>query len=360
MNAFNSRTLTMLSFLTALVVSAAVQADPLPGRDQLKFGQDPMLNTTIADPNGTVGIYHGHDELSTLYSSTIPGSIMTEYSGTAMADDFADKFSSPVLHVKWWGSYLDNFTNPSKPIDKFLIAFESDIPANQNPLGNFSTPGTVLSSQIVKRGPLAPGSGTFTENLALGLPAPNEDIYEYNAELHLGKEFFQQPDTVYWLKIAALVDVDPNDPIPPVRWGWHNRDYTAINPQAAAVTPPVLPGERDERIELGLPQFPTPVWHFQDDSVSADTRIGVDPTMPNMPLFVQQFNYKPQFYVDGLDGPGPVIAADGSVLVPGISAFSKDLAFHLYTYAVPEPSSCVLVLFGVMGVGWRAARRRST
>jgi hypothetical protein len=49
-----------------------------------------------------------------------------------MADDFADKFSSPVVHVKWWGSYLNKFTTPNFPVDKFLISFESDIPAAPN------------------------------------------------------------------------------------------------------------------------------------------------------------------------------------------------------------------------------------
>jgi hypothetical protein len=335
----------------ALLSATQVLADPLPLRDQLKFSQQPMVNTPIPNPNGTVGIYHGHDELSTLYSQVPIGTPFRDYSGIAMADDFADAFSSPVLHVKWWGSYMNNTLNANNAVNKFLIAFESDIPANQNPVGPFSTPGQVLSSQIVNAGPLSPGSGTFTEKLIQSVPAPGEDIYEYNAELHLGKEFFQQPETVYWLKIAALVDVVPGTT--PVQWGWHNRDYTVIDPLAAAVTPPVLPGERDERIELGLPTYPTPVWHFQDDSVSAQTRIGVDSMMPNMPVFVQQFGYVPQHYVDGLDGPGPILATDGTVLQPGIGAFSKDLAFQLFTYTIPEPSTCLLMTCSVAGILFR-------
>lgn len=341
-----------MALAVVLITSAPVLADPLLGRDQLKFSQEPMVNTTIPGPNGTVGIYHGHDELSTLYSSAPVGSPFTDYSGIAMADDFADAFNSPVLHVRWWGSYMNNTLTANNAVQKFLIAFESDIPADQNPAGNFSTPGQVLSSQIVNAGPLSPGSGTFTETLKLDLPAPGEDIYEYNAELHLGKEFFQKPETVYWLKIAALVDVT-NPTTPPVRWGWHNRDYTIMDPLAAAVTPPVLPGERDERIELGIP-YPTPVWHFQDDSVSAQTRIGVDAMMPNMPVFVQQFDYTPQRYQPGFDGPGAIPLPDGTVL-PGIGAFSKDLAFQLFTYAIPEPNSCVLFALGLMGF---VARRR--
>ena len=349
----NQQLATFHPFLVAVLLAtgfvANLNADPIFGRDQLKFSQKPMVNTTIPGPNGVPGgVYHGHDELSTLYSSAPVGSTLTDYSGIAMADDFADAFDSPVLHVKWWGSYLKNSLNPNAPINKFLIAFESDVPADQNPLGPFSTPGTVLSSQIVNRGMLSPGSGTFTETLLLDLPVPGEDIYEYNAELHLGKEFFQKPETVYWLKIAALVDIDPNSTTPLVEWGWHNRDYTLVDPLALAVTPPVAPGERDERIELGV-AYPTPVWHFQDDSVSAQTRIAVSSQMPNMPLFVNQFDYIPQKYVDGLDGPAAIIGADGTVK-PGIGVFSKDLAFELYTYPIPEPSSCLLLLVGLVGL----------
>ncbi len=350
MNAKSNRHLMnyLLSVALLSTVVSKANADPLPGRDLLKFSQQPMINTPIPNPNGTVGIYHGHDELSTLYNSAPIGTPIVDYSGIAMADDFADAFSSPVLHVKWWGSYMNNTLNANNAVNKFLIAFESDIPANQNPAGNFSTPGQVLSSQIVTAGPLSPGSGTFSEKLVLSVPAPGEDIYEYNAELHLGKEFFQKPETVYWLKIAALVDVVPGTT--PLQWGWHNRDYTVIDPLAAAVTPPVLPGERDERIELGA-SYPTPVWHFQDDSVSAQTRIGVDATMPNMPLFVQQFGYIPQHYVNGLDGPGPVVATDGTILQSGIGQFSKDLAFELYTYnTVPEPTTCMLLACGMAAV----------
>ncbi|MEX2091643.1 MAG: hypothetical protein WD971_03150, partial [Pirellulales bacterium] len=222
---FASLKMLFAAALLAASFAAVATADPILGRDRLKFAQEPMVNTTIPGPNGP-GVYHGHDELSTLYSSAPVGIPVTDYSGVAMADDFADAFNSPVLHVKWWGSYLNNSQNPSSPVNKFLIAFESDVPASQNPVGPFSTPGTVLSSQIVNRGMLAPGSGTFSEKLLLGLPAPGEDIYEYNAELHLGKEFFQKPETVYWLKIAALFDVDPNNSAPPEQWRWHNRDNT--------------------------------------------------------------------------------------------------------------------------------------
>ncbi len=328
--------------------ATTASADPLPGQIA-KFQQLPMVQTEVE------GItYFGHDELSTLYAVN-PGADIVSYEGLAMADDFADRFATPVVHVRWWGSYLGNSLNPDAPVDRFLIAFESDVPAEQNPAG-FSHPGEVLSSQIVNRGPLSPGSGTFTEKLILDLPEPGEDIYEYNAELHLGKEFAQKPETVYWLKIAALVD----DSSQSTRWGWHNRDYTVVNPEAIAVTPPIAPGERDERLELGI-GYPTPVWHFQDDSVSAETRVVVDEfNMPDMPLFVQQNpqSYEPQRYFGGLDGPPTVVDATGMIRF-GIDQFSKDLAFEIYT--VPEPSALGLALLGLVAlIGFRRRRRTAS
>jgi hypothetical protein len=301
-------TMLMAAMVLAMLATPATYADPLPGKI-LKFVQDPMVATPVDG-----AIYFGHDEESTLYDMTGIG----QYQGFAMADDFADEFDTPVVHVRWWGSYLGNqFTTP---ISKFLIAFESDQPVNA--ANNFSHPKDLLLAQVVTAGPLAPASGTFTEAFVFSPPAGvGEDLYEYNAELKL--PFNQHPGTVYWLKIAALVD-SPNDT---VRWGWHNRDYTIMDPLAS---PAVFPGEFIEGVTAG----DTPVWHFQDDAVSAETFLSIN---ADGILNVDQTNYIPQHYVDGVDGPA------ASVTFPGISQFSKDLGFELYT--IPEPAS--VALFGL-------------
>jgi hypothetical protein len=337
--------LTALVCLSILATSQAV-ADPLDGRDILKFSQQPMDNTPITSPNGVTQRFWGHDELSTAYS-TVGATGPTPYRGTFMADDFADEFNSPVVHVKWWGSYLNNFVSPAFPIDKFLISFESDVPAGPN--NPFSHPGQPLLNQIVKRGPLSPGSGTFTEQpISGGGPPLGETLYEYNAELHLGKEFFQKADTVYWLKIVALVDLPPGiiiDPSQPPtfvpRWGWHNRDYTIMDP-LASTAPAVAPGEHIDGF-LGPAPGGTPVWHFQDDAVTG--HIVVDhlsvPMGDVMPR-IDQAGYQPTRYLAGADGP------------PAIEQFSKDLAFELYT--VPEPATCALTLMGLAGIALRRRR----
>src|SRR5262245_49221695 len=76
--------------------TAVAHADPLPGRDRLKFQQKPLDNLSLI---AGAAPFFGHDELSTATNTgpTVP------YQGVAMADDFADKFSTPVVHVSWWG-----------------------------------------------------------------------------------------------------------------------------------------------------------------------------------------------------------------------------------------------------------------
>jgi hypothetical protein len=326
------------------------QADPLPGRDLLKFSQKPMINTTVVDPNGTPGTYFGHDELSTAYGfPNAANNVIPFYQGRFIADDFADNLTSPIVHLKWWGSYAHDIIDPNMPVNKFLISFESDMPAGPAP--SFSHPDQPLLNQVVTRGPLAPGSGTFTEKLIRGPdPILGESLYEYNAELHLGKDFPEKQDTVYWLKIAALVDVPAGITFPTnqpptfvTQWGWHNRDYTMQNPLASAV---VVPGEKDQGPFGGVP-----VWHFQDNAVSGDVRI--DPLGPGglvMPTIFQPVaNMAPEHYLDGIDGPG----MPGTV---GIGQFSKDLAFEIYTI-VPEPTSCLLMLVGLAGITLRRNTR---
>src|SRR5262249_45145801 len=130
-------------------------------------------------------------------------------------------------------------------VKQFLISFESDVSATDptNTTGH-SHPGVPLLNQIVTRGPLMPGSGTFTETSIPTPPPPPgptapETLYQYNAELNLGKEFLEHPDTVYWLKIVALVNPQQDGDL---RWGWHDRDWSIPDPLASS-KPAVDPGE---------------------------------------------------------------------------------------------------------------------
>ena len=333
-------------------ICGRVMADPLQG-EILKFQNLPLTGgVSVLNPyagpylntNGfpiptaaTVGApFPGHDEASTAYSTT---AAPTTWNGQYMADDFADKFTTPVVHVRWWGSYMNGQPPAGGGVHEFLISFESDVPASGTGT-NFvpSHPGSPLLNQIVTLGALLPGSGTFTEALVPGAtPNPTDGpLYQYNAELNLGKSFQEVPNTVYWLKIVALADPTQANLV----WGWHDRDWSIAN--ALASVPPAPPGVSPGEGVIGALPSGGSVHHFQDDAVSGSVLItpGSSSIMP----IVQQTGFTPHNYIDGIDGP------------TGIAQFSKDLAFELYT--VPEPASVLLFSLGALTLAATLARRR--
>lgn len=352
-------TANLLGLLAVLAATSIASADPLPGRDLTKFSQKPMNATSIVNTTGTVSVYGGHDELSTAYGIGTAAQPPVDYQGRFMADDFADNLSSPIVHVKWWGSYHQDVINPNMPVNRFLISFENDVPAGPAP--SFSRPTDVgnFNQTVLRSNVLTPGSGTFTEKVIRGKdPVVGESLYEYNAELNLGKSFAELKDTVYWLKIVAMVDIPAafpqpfsvvNPPPNATQWGWHNRDYTIQNLLAS---PNVTPGEQ----QVGTVPGGAPIWHFQDDAVTGDVRI-----LPNsaaggllMPLVFQpDVNMQPTNYLNLADGPGPIPGTNW----PGIGTFSKDLAFEIYT-VVPEPATAGLMGVALAAIGLRRKRAR--
>jgi len=337
-----SKTTSIAVLLGVMVLWVGpVFADPLPGQF-MKFQQLPLDGKTITTSDGKTDTYWGHDELSTAWSTYISdptgGVKFAGYVGQFMADDFADRANTPVVHVRWWGSYLRN--EIIQPVDKFLIAFETDVPAAAGGT-SFSHPGSVLLSQIVTKGLLAPGSGTYTEKLITPTPPAPEALYEYNAELRI--PFNQFPCEIYWLKIVALVDVPPGvEPgtAPVTEWGWHNRDWTEKDPLACTPADGVFRGEHDQGPLGGDASMP--IWHFQDDAVTGLVGLPA-PVDPVFPAVVQDpATFVPTHYIDLIDGPD------------GIGAYSKDLAFELYT--IPEPGTLLLLAFGGLAA---VLRRRS-
>ena len=348
-----SKCLAVIGILS--IIAGRALADPWPD-EALKFYQMPLNNgftPYLAPPPPTypptpgpaygsvpsAAFFPGHDELSTAWR-TNPN---TPWSGEYMADDFADYANTPVTHVRWWGSYLQEQQHSGPPVQKFLISFEHNVPASTGPTGqiipshpDFTHPGNLHQIVTLVPGITPPPAGTFTEK---PIPTPGgapEGLYEYNAELNFQKWFPEQaasPGTnnVYWLKIVALVD---EQEVGHLQWGWHNRDWSI--PDTLAAKPGDTPdgAERNLSIELGIPG--PPVWHFEDDAVLGGITVSPNPTMPPFMPDVTQNGFAPQHYVPPLDGPSI------------IGNYSKDLAFELYT-RIPEPTSMCLLAVGLIG-----------
>jgi len=304
--------------ITLVIASVRpAQADPLPG-EVLKFYQTPLDNgATNLPPGGSLppgsipALWPGHDELSTAYFNA-SGNF---YQGQYMADDFCDYKSTPIVHVMWWGSYMNGMSGTH--VKQFLIVFETDVPATGN---TNSHPGSVILAQVVSLGALAPHSGTYTETpvpIPAGPPNPDGNLYKYNAELATPAP--ESSNVVEWIKIVALVDTNRDGLI---QWGWHNRDYGVEDP-LACMPPTLVPGE----FNSGGPT--APIWHFQDDAVTGPVSIFAVITGNGTNIEVQQNGYSPTFYVPPYDG---------------ISS-SKDLAFALYTMTTqpPPPTNTVVI-----------------
>jgi hypothetical protein len=360
----NFRRLSLAVVCATLGSSAGLAlGDPLPG-EVLKFYQAPLNNAVPIYPPGSVPTpldipaspkFPGHDELSTASLSTAGQGV---YTGTMMADDFGDTFTTPIVHVMFWGSYMNGY-NPLNTanggfVQRFLINFYTENPgsaANGLP----SSPRTLYSSQIVTAtNVLTPGDGKFTETPVAGTTgAPgtgDSSLYQYNAELRVpapepvqdiltggsGQVAPGPVGTVDWISIVALTggSADGN---PAIHWGWHDRDYGIFDPLAIGANP-TGPGENN--LNPGLANPPgQPVWHFQDDAVSNNT-FSFNPTTTVSSVTGA---YVPQLYIPGVD-------------IAATQPYSKDLAFALYTTSVPEPASLGLMAIGALTVMRRRRR----
>jgi len=180
-----------------------------------------------------------------------------------IADDFRDPFNTPVLTIRWWGSYIGpTFLDTGTPLgnlpifgpgseDGYVFSFFTDKPVD--PVQPFSRPDQLLATYVA---PFNVVKVTSTGQMGWD----DHEIFQYEVNLqdtHLEHAvagiadpigFNQQPGEVYWLAINAevghtIVKVtnadgtvswveqdtgkfaapNPNDPLNPDGhfWGWH-------------------------------------------------------------------------------------------------------------------------------------------
>jgi hypothetical protein len=199
-----------------------------------------------------------------------------------IADDFRDPFDTPVLTVRWWGSYVGpTYTGPPtapQPVpfgpgseDGYAISFFRDIPPD--PAGGvpFSRPGELLGTYVLPFEKVwvepTPYHGWPDDNLPPD--DPRLQIYEYKANLmdaHLDHPsdladqmgFNQRPGEIYWISIAAFVGHKPvlipnqdgtvrweveetNKFALEHYWGWHTSPFNHA-PDIAVMGHLVMPG----------------------------------------------------------------------------------------------------------------------
>lgn len=135
-----------------------------------------------------------------------------------IADDFRDPYSTPVLTVRWWGSYVgptfQQVAGGLAPIfgpgseDGYLISFFSDIPAGTGGVP-FSRPGALLGSYALSF------DKVWVEPTSY-VGWDQHPIWEYKANLmdaHLDHPtsyadpmgFRQKAGEIYWISIVAEV-----------------------------------------------------------------------------------------------------------------------------------------------------------
>jgi hypothetical protein len=151
-----------------------------------------------------------------------------------IADDFRDPYSTPVMTVRWWGSYVgptfQQVAGGVTPImgpgseDGYLISFFSDIPAGTGGVP-YSRPGELLGSYALSF------DKVWVEPTSY-IGWDQHPIWEYKANLmdaHLDHPtsyadpmgFRQKAGEIYWISIVAEVGHKlelVTDPDGTVRW----------------------------------------------------------------------------------------------------------------------------------------------
>ncbi|MGI9427228.1 MAG: PEP-CTERM sorting domain-containing protein [Bythopirellula sp.] len=246
-----------------------------------------------------------------------------------IADDFQDPFDLPVLTVRWWGSYFPDgqvqFRSPTggpgDPVpvgpgmeDGYLISFFDDMAGPRfdpaNPTTDYSRPRDLLGSYVIPFDKVRVEPTNY-------VGWDDHPIWKYEADLWAGHfehphptdiarpdGFFQRPGERYWISIAAEVGhtiVEVPDPT-----GGGDSIWETVDTGKEALT------------------------HFWGWHTSPEARYDVA-TMSRLHMPNNQWIYGPEWQ--------PIQPQHGL----------WDMAFELLT--IPEPSTLLLGLFGLVSLG---------
>ncbi len=181
------------------------------GKYHIKWSQPPE----VIDHNVPMKIL-GWDELSDYRK------------GPIMADDWQCKDDRPVTDIHWWGSFLgwgEPYPPPILP-RAFHIGIWTNVKAGQDPALPFSHPAHLVWENFCDN--WVWNFYGYDEDPRQDDPDYKETCFQFNQLLSEDEWFYQEPNepnTIYWLSIAAIYDpnvyTDPNF----YPWGWKTRPW---------------------------------------------------------------------------------------------------------------------------------------
>ena len=133
-----------------------------------------------------------------------------------LADDWECTETGPVTDIHFWGSWEGDIIGT---IERFYINIRANIPADQNPYGDYSMPGGVLKIMQIDSFTIAgpfespdegwydPYTGQYSEN-------DHDYYYQYNI-VDIPDPFEQEEGEIYWLEVSAFIQNPVN-----TQWGW--------------------------------------------------------------------------------------------------------------------------------------------
>ena len=190
-------------------------------------GQLPQQTTKWSqppEPYHPVDAFNGWDQYS-VYDST-----------GIVADDWVCTSWDPVSDIHWWGSFIGwDDPWPSQLPDAFFIRIWSDWPKDPLDPNSFSHPWFVLWENWCTTYEWGFAGWDFDPRVSIpGAQAPPEATFEFTQHLDREHYFPQEPNTIYWVSIAAVYSsgVDPPNPF---GWKTRPRDLTSLAPDDAVV-----------------------------------------------------------------------------------------------------------------------------